>query len=115
MVCRRNFKNASKMETTLLGLAMPSVLPPLKEMLNRKGFLVQTMPTHNPVLVAYRKGNWLRSARQLIIEISSIEKNLTRIDVTAIITGEKVNKHTEEVIEETFATVIYNYFKKVIQ
>ena len=103
------------METTLLGLAMPSVLPPLKEMLHRRGFLVQTMPTANPVLLAYKKGSWLRSARQLIIEISSIEKNLTRIDITAIITGQKNSKHTEEIIEETFATVIYKYFKKVIQ
>jgi hypothetical protein len=103
------------METTLLGLAMPTVLPRLKEILNRKGFLVQTMPTPNPVLVAYRKGNWIRKAKQLVLEISSIENNLTRIDITAIIDDRKAGKKIEEIIEESYASVIYNYFRKVIQ
>jgi len=103
------------METTLLGLAMPSVLPPLKDCLQRRGFQVQTMPTPNPVLLAYRKGNWLRSARKLIIEITSIENHLTRVDITAIAESDRNTTWTERAIEGTFASMIYNYFKKIIQ
>lgn len=103
------------MESTLLGLAMPSVLHPLRDCLRQKGFLVQTMPTPNPVIVAYRKGNWLRSARQLIIELTSIENHLTRVDITAIANeGSVDNKWREQAIEGSFASVIYNYFKKVM-
>lgn len=103
------------METTLLGLAMPSVLPPLRDCLQRRGFQVQTMPTPNPVLLAYRKGNWLRSARQLIIELTSIENHLTRVDITAIADNGRDGTWTERTIEGTFASMIYNYFKKVMQ
>ena len=102
------------MESTLLGLAMPSVLPSLKDCLKQKGFLVQTMPTPNPVIVAYRKGSWLRSARQLIIELTSIERHLTRVDITAIAESGGNDKWTEEAIEGSFASEIYNYFKKVM-
>ena len=101
------------MESTLLGLAMPSVLHPLKDCLKRKGFIVQTMPTPNPVLVAYRKGNWLRSARQLIIELICIENHLTRVDITVIKENSNDNFWTDHAIEGNFASVITNYFKKV--
>src|SRR4051812_9103595 len=103
------------MESTLLGLAMPSVLPPLRDCLRQKGFQVQTMPTPNPVLVAYRKGNWLRSARQLIIELVSIELHLTRIDITAISETGGEEKWTETSVENSFKSYIYNYFKNVTQ
>jgi ribosomal protein S8 len=108
-------KNASKMETTLLELGMPKVLQKLKEMLIRKGYLVQTMPTSNPVIVAYQEGNWLRSSRQLVLEISSVDNNMTKIDITAIISKKKFNSNAEEVLEENFASSLYNFFKKVIQ
>ncbi len=103
------------METTLLGLSMPSVLPPLKDCLKRRGFEVKTMPTPNPVILAYRKGNWLRSAKQLIIEITSIENHLTRVDITAIAVDGRDSTWVEKAIEGTFAAMIYNYFKKVMQ
>jgi hypothetical protein len=101
------------METTLLGLALPSVLQKLKAMLVRKGYLVQTIQTGNPVVVAYQKGNWLRSARQLVFEITSIESYVTRIDVTAVIESHKKNRHAEEIIEETYANKLCT-FKKAI-
>jgi hypothetical protein len=101
------------MESTLLGLAMPSVLHPLKDCLKQKGFIVQTMPTPNPVLVAYRKGNWLRSARQLIIELICIENHLTRVDITVIKENSNENFWTDHAIEGNFASFINNYFKKV--
>jgi hypothetical protein len=101
------------METTLLGQSMPTVLQQLRELLIRKGFLVQTMPTHDPVIVAYKAGNWLRKARQLIIEINSIDNNTTRLSITAIIDSAIKNKSAEANIEESFAVTIKNIFKKV--
>ena len=103
------------MESTLLGLGMPNVLQKLKKVLQNKGFLVQTMPTANPILVAYRKGNWWRRSKQLVIEIISINSNLTRIDITAVINGGTPRPDAEEIIEGNLASTINNSFKKVIK
>ena len=103
------------METALMGLALPQVLIQLKDLLIRQGFMVQTMPTHNPVIVAYQEGNWFRSRRQLILEISSVEKNVTRIDITAVIDAKKESRHAEELIEESFASSLYRSFKTILE
>ena len=101
------------METALLGLALPEVLEKLKEMLLRKGFIVQTM--NSSVIIAYQEGNWIRKARQLVFEISTMNQNVTRIDITAIINSDKNNRHEEELIEETYANAIYNNFTRILQ
>jgi hypothetical protein len=103
------------METTHLGLALPNVLKQLKEMLIRRGFVVQTMPTANPVLVAYQNGNWLRRPKQIVLELSSVQNNITRVDITAILNNRNDNLHDEEILEENFVSALYNTFKKVIQ
>ena len=103
------------METTHLGLALPKVLKQLKQMLIRRGFIVQIMPTANPVLVAYQNGNWLRRPRQIVIELSSVRNNLTRIDITAILNNKNDNSHDEQILEGNFVSALYNTFKKVIQ
>ena len=101
------------METALLGLALPEVLEKLKEMLLRKGFIVQTL--NSSVVIAYQEGNWLRKARQLVFEISTVNQNVTRIDITAIINSTKNNRQEEELIEETYASAIYNNFTNILQ
>lgn len=106
---------SEKMETTLLRLAMPGVLNKIKELLIHEGFIVQTIPTADPVLVAEKSGSWLRSARQLIIEVTSENKNMTRINITAIIKNKKNSQLAEEILEENFASKLYNIFNKVIQ
>lgn len=102
------------METALLGLALPTVLKQLKEILVRKGFMVQTVPTHNPVIVAYQEGGWFRSGKQLVFEISSVDKDVTRVDITAIIETKKNSRHAEELIEESIASTIYRNFKNLV-
>jgi hypothetical protein len=91
---------------------MPNVLQQVKKVLIRKGFLVQTMPTSNPVIVAYQQGGWLRKPRQLVLEISSTDNNQTRIDITAIISNGN-SRHAEEILELDFASVLKHTFKKV--
>ncbi len=103
------------METALLGLALPQVLKEVKMMLISQGFLVQTMPTPNPVIVAYREGSWYRKSKQIVLEITQMENNLTRIDITAIVKNKKEDRHAEELIEESFASSIYHSFKSIIQ
>ncbi|MFN8165760.1 MAG: hypothetical protein U0X76_06195 [Bacteroidia bacterium] len=104
------------METALLGLELSEVLNKLKEMLLRQGFTVQTMMTGNPVIVAYREGGWFRKPKQLVLEISSLQNNVTRIDITAIITNKKKKEdfQAEEVVAEDFATAIYHNFKTLV-
>lgn len=101
------------METALLGLALPDVLEKLKEMLLRKGFIVQTM--NSSVVVAYQEGNWFKKACQLVFEISTVNQNVTRIDITAILNSTKNNRQEEELIEETYASAIYNNFTNILQ
>ena len=103
------------METTLLGIALPNVLKKLKEMLISQGFIVQTMPTPNPVLVAYKEKSWWQSPKKLVIEITSENNNTTRINITAIINNMKDSHHAEEILEENFTSKLYNVFNKVIQ
>ena len=99
-------KKQKHMETALLGLALPEVLSRLKELLIRKGYIVQTMNTS--VIVAYQEGGWFRRQRQMVFEISTLEKNVTRIDITAIINSEKSTREEEEILEETYASAIHN-------
>ena len=103
------------METALLGIDLPEVLNRLKEMLIRRGFMVQTMPTGTPVIVAYQEGSWYRSPKQLVLEISEMDNKVTRVDITAILNHRKDNRHAEELIEENFATAIYENFKSLIK
>ncbi len=103
------------MEITLLGLAVPGVLQQLKKLLVSQGFIVQTMPTANPVLIAYKKGSWFSSPKQLIIEIISEQNNITRLDITAIVESKTNSRHVEEIVEENFVTKLNNVFKKVTQ
>ena len=102
------------METALLGLELSEVINRLKEMLIRQGFMVQTMMTGNPVIVAYREGGWFRKPKQLVLEISSLQNNVTRIDITAIIANKKDSDQAEEVVAENFATDIYQNFKTLV-
>ena len=103
------------METTLLGIAMPKVLKQLKDMLLYEGFMVQTIPTADPVIIASKEAGWMRSPRQLILELISENNHLTRINITAIINNNKNRHNAEEILEENFASKLYNVFKKVIK
>ncbi len=103
------------METTLLGLALPNVLKKIKELLIRQGFIVQTMPIANPVLLAYKEGGWLRRPRQLVIEIISENNNMTRINITAIINNNNDTNPSEKYLEENFTFMLYRVFNNVNQ
>jgi hypothetical protein len=103
------------MEITLLGLAVPGVLQQIKKLLVSQGFIVQTMPTANPVLIAYKKGSWFRRPRQLIIEISSEQNNVTKLDITAIIENKTNNQRVEEIVVGDFVTKLKNVIKHVTQ
>ena len=102
------------MTTTLLGLAMPNVLKKVKEFLTSRGFLVQTIPTSNPVLLASQRANWFRKSKQLIIEVISIENNLTRIDITAVLKTSR-NTQSESNIEKSYVNSINQSLKNVIK
>jgi hypothetical protein len=102
------------MGTTHLGFAMPYALQQLKKLLISKGFIVQTIPTADPVIVAYRKGNWFRRAKKLVFELKSIDSTLTKVDITAIENSIENVNHKEDTFEKNFAKALYNNFRKVI-
>ena len=99
------------MDTALLGCALPLVIQKLTELLIRKGFRVQTVTSSTTVLLAYQDGNWFRSPKQVVFELSPVEETITRVDVTAIIETKKKDPQAEEIIEEKIVSEIYQNFK----
>jgi hypothetical protein len=95
------------METALVGLALPALITKLKEVLNQLGFKVQSLNDKKPVLLAEQQGNWYRSPKQILLQFSRLEDQVTRIDVTVIIENNRKNRRAEEVIEEKIVETIY--------
>lgn len=99
-------------ETTLHGHIMPGILKQIRNKLASKGFTVQILPVGSPVIIASIPGNWLRSARQLVIEFSNKENDLTRVEITAIVPDKRNNKKAE-VLEAAIANFISNALQKI--
>ncbi|MCX6290309.1 MAG: hypothetical protein NT126_00935 [Bacteroidetes bacterium] len=95
------------METALLKYSLADVIRKLKEMLVKKGFLIEAIDEQKKELMVYRNGNWYRQPKHILFELSSIDNGLTRIDITASIDGKKRGREAEEVIEEKMASIIY--------
>ncbi len=95
------------METALVGLALPALITRLKTLLNELGFQVQSLNDNKPILLAEQNGNWYRSPKQILLQFSKLEDQVTRIDVTVIIENNKKNRRAEEVIEEKIVATIY--------
>ena len=98
------------METALLKYSLADVIKKLRELLVKQGFLIENFDEANKVVMAYRDGNWYRSPKYILFELSSMDNRVTRIDVTASIEGRKKNREAEEVEEEKIVSIIYNNF-----
>jgi hypothetical protein len=97
------------METALFKSSLTDVIRKLKEILIRQGFMIRNFDEQNQV-VAYKDGNWYRTPKHILFELSSVDSSLTRIDITASIESKKKSRQAEEVIEEKIVTIIYNNF-----
>ena len=102
------------MGTTHLGFAMPYTLQQLKKMLLNRGFTVQVIPTSDPVIVAYKKGNWFRKEVNLVFELKSVSGTLTQIDITSLNSYTEGIKPDADKFEKSIANTLYNNFRKVI-
>ncbi len=98
------------METALLKYSLSDVIKKLREILVKQGFLIENFDERNKVVMAYRDGNWYRSPKHILFELSSMESRVTRIDITASIDSRKKNRQAEEVVEEKIVSIIYNNF-----
>ena len=98
------------METALLKYSLADVIRKLRDLLVKQGFLIENFDEANKVLMAYRDGNWYRSPKHILFELSSMDQRVTRIDITASIYSRKKNRKAEEVAEEKIVSVIYNNF-----
>lgn len=96
------------METALVGQSLHYVLQKLSEMLKRKGFIIVALDEERQFIEAYRKGNWFTHSKNVYLELSSMEANITRIDITAKIENGKEERTTEEIIEEDICKKIYS-------
>ena len=98
------------METALFKSPLTDVISKLREILINKGFLIENFDEQNRILMAFRNGNWYRTPRHILFELSTIENSLTRIDITAHIAGKKQSREAEEVMEEKLVSIIYHNF-----
>jgi hypothetical protein len=98
------------METALFRNSLSEVIRKLKEILIREGFLIGTIDEQRMSISAYRNGNWFRTPRQLLFELSPVQKQVTRMEVTAYIQSKKKNRNAEERIEERMVAAIYRKF-----
>jgi len=98
------------METALLGCALPLVTVQLQKLMNRKGYQTSISEEPYPVITAYREGNWFRHARQVVLSLSPLNEEVTRVDVTAILHDEPQTNLEEEVMEEKIVSDIYRDF-----
>ncbi len=98
------------METALFKSSLTEVIRKLKEILIRQGFMIRNFDEQNQVVMAYKDGNWYRTPKHILFELSSVDSSLTRIDITASIESKKKSRQAEEVIEEKIVTIIYNNF-----
>jgi hypothetical protein len=98
------------METALLKYSLAEVIKKLRDILVKQGFLIENFDEQKMVVMAFRDGNWYRTPRHILFELSSMDNRLTRIDITASIEGKKKSREAEEVIEEKIVSVIYNSF-----
>jgi len=98
------------METALLGCALPLVAIQLENMMSRNGYETTVSEGPNPIIVAFKHGNWLRRAQQIVLQLSPLNEEVTRVDVTAIIQHEPQTNLEEEVIEEKIVSAIYRDF-----
>ena len=98
------------METALLKYSLVDVIKRLREVLVKQGFLIENFDEANKVVMAYRDGNWYRSPKYILFELSSMDQRITRIDITASIESRRKNRKAEEVVEEKIVSIIYNNF-----
>ena len=105
-----NCLNRTGMETALFKSNFTDVISKLREILIKKRFLIKNFDEQNRLLMVFRSGNWYRTPKHILFELSSIDKSLTRIDITAHIDGKKRSREAEEVMEEKIVSIIYHNF-----
>ena len=99
------------METALFRSSMADVIRKLRETLIKQGFLIENFDEQNKVVMAYQNGNWYRTPKHILFELSSLDRSVTRIDVTASIESKKKKRReAEEVIEEKIVSIMYSNF-----
>lgn len=92
------------METALVGLSFPLAVKELTGLFSRRGYRILKEEFQARRIVVYRKASWYRRARKIILHLTPLEKNHTRIDITAII---DTRHPTDDVrLEENLTTII---------
>jgi len=97
------------METALLNCSVSEVIQLLKKLLKKEGYKIENIDSQEMVVLAYRDGRWFSQTKHVMFQISSLDINSTRIDVTATIEGMNNSKEAEEALEEKIVSSIYHF------
>jgi len=99
------------METCVLNCPVAEVIQLLKGLLKRQGYEIEKIDLTESVVLAFRNGKWFSQKQTVSFQISSIEANFTRVDVTATIDGKNKSREAEEVLEEKIVSGIYDFIR----
>jgi hypothetical protein len=97
------------METVLVGCPFPLAKDHLSALLAGLGFVVICHEHDLPRVVGFKSG-WLSYSKKLILELSPIDNNTTRIDISAFRFTHKL-KSEDELLEEKIASAICEKMK----
>lgn len=95
------------METALINMTLKEVLYSLRDLLINRGFSINEMDEQKKIIVAHAGAGWFTPGKLVLLELSPIEADITRIDITAKIDNGKSIRTNEEKIEEDLAARIY--------
>ncbi|CAN5485594.1 hypothetical protein BH11BAC1_BH11BAC1_17470 [soil metagenome] len=99
------------METALLNCSVNEVIQLLKGLLKKQGYEIEEIDMHEIIVLAYRDGKWFSQKQHVLFQISSMDKQCTRVDVTATIDGSKKSNDAEEILEEKLVLGIYDFMQ----
>ena len=97
------------METALLNCSVHEVIQLLKGLLKKQGYEIEKIDLNETIVLAYRDGKWFSQKQHVLFQISSLDDQHTRVDVTATIEGNKKSVVAEELLEEKIVSSIYHF------
>ncbi len=97
------------METALLNCSVQEVIQLLKSLLKKEGYEIEKIDLNETIVLAYRDGKWFSQKQHVLFQISTMDDEHTRVDVTATIDSKTKSEEAEEVLEEKIVSNIYHF------
>lgn len=100
------------LETAMVGLPLPMAISLLSDFLARNGFRIEVYSVQEQRLTLYQEGGWFAQSRRVVLDLSPVDENRTRIEVSAY-SGKSVQ--VEDILtEEKLAAAITRKWMPIV-